>query len=134
MFTFFFILNYYLQSGLHFGIAETSLVFLPLGLGFFTTSLLSSRIVQRWGAVVLKTGMLTMGASLFILIWSLRIDAVHLFHWHRITSYNVCYTKLLRVRLGNLQADGSYNWIQPIFYPPVLLDLKWHVVNPLPVK
>ncbi|MCM3039443.1 hypothetical protein M3201_06970 [Paenibacillus motobuensis] len=38
------------------------------------------------------------------------------------------------VRLGNLQADGSYNWIQPIFYPPVLLDLKWHVVNPLPVK
>ena len=38
------------------------------------------------------------------------------------------------VRLGNLQADGSYSWIQPIFYPPALLDLKWHVVNPLPVK
>lgn len=84
MFTFFFILNYYLQSGLHFGIAETSLVFLPLGLGFFTTSLLSSRMVQRWGAAVLKTGMLTMGASLFILIWSLQIDAVHLFHWQNI--------------------------------------------------
>lgn len=38
------------------------------------------------------------------------------------------------VRLGNLQADGSYNWIQPIYYPPILLDLKWHVVNSLPMK
>ncbi|WMT43165.1 hypothetical protein RE628_13385 [Paenibacillus sp. D2_2] len=28
--------------------------------------------------------MLTMGASLFILIWSLHIDAVHLFHWQNI--------------------------------------------------
>lgn len=37
-------------------------------------------------------------------------------------------------RLGRLQADGSYDWIQPIFYPPVLLDLKWHVVDPLPVE
>ncbi|GGG18419.1 imm11 family protein [Paenibacillus aceti] len=38
------------------------------------------------------------------------------------------------VRLGNLQADGSCNWIQPIYYPPILLDLKWHVVNSLPMK
>ncbi|WMT43154.1 hypothetical protein RE628_13320 [Paenibacillus sp. D2_2] len=38
------------------------------------------------------------------------------------------------VRLGNLQADGSYSWIQPIFYPPALLDLKWHVVDSLPLK
>lgn len=37
------------------------------------------------------------------------------------------------VRLGNLQWDGSYNWIQPIFYPPIFLDLKWHVVDTLPV-
>lgn len=39
-----------------------------------------------------------------------------------------------KVRLGRLQADGSYNWIQPVYYPPVLLDLKWHVVNTLPVE
>ncbi|WP_166242599.1 imm11 family protein [Paenibacillus turpanensis] len=38
------------------------------------------------------------------------------------------------VRLGSLQANGSYNWIQPIYYPPVLLDLKWHVVNKLPIE
>lgn len=37
------------------------------------------------------------------------------------------------VRLGNLQWDGSYNWIQPIFYPPILLDLKWHKVDTLPI-
>lgn len=33
------------------------------------------------------------------------------------------------IRLGNLQADGSYNWIQPIYYPPILFDLKWHAVK-----
>lgn len=32
------------------------------------------------------------------------------------------------VILGSLQADGSYSWIQPTYYPPVLLDLKWHTV------
>ncbi|KGE17115.1 hypothetical protein [Paenibacillus wynnii] len=37
------------------------------------------------------------------------------------------------VRLGSLQADGSYNWMQPIYYPPILLDLKWHVVDTLPM-
>lgn len=38
------------------------------------------------------------------------------------------------VRLGSLQADGSYNWMQPIYYPPILLDLKWHVVDTLPMN
>ncbi|MBY3619953.1 hypothetical protein HGO21_10390 [Acinetobacter sp. CUI P1] len=38
------------------------------------------------------------------------------------------------VRLGSLQADGSYNWIKPIYYPPILLDLKWHVVDTLPMN
>ncbi|WP_088547231.1 imm11 family protein [Paenibacillus aquistagni] len=33
------------------------------------------------------------------------------------------------IRLGNLQADDSYSWIQPIYYPPILLELKWHSVN-----
>ncbi|OZQ69248.1 hypothetical protein CA600_03500 [Paenibacillus sp. VTT E-133280] len=37
------------------------------------------------------------------------------------------------VRLGNLQWDGTYNWIQPIFHPPILLDLMWHKVNILPI-
>ncbi|WP_166241034.1 imm11 family protein [Paenibacillus turpanensis] len=35
------------------------------------------------------------------------------------------------VRMGSLQADGSYHWIQPSYYPPILLDLKWHVVDKL---
>lgn len=41
MFSFFFILTYYLQFGLHFDAQATSLAFLPLGVGFFLTSLLS---------------------------------------------------------------------------------------------
>ncbi|SMF86156.1 drug resistance transporter, EmrB/QacA subfamily [Paenibacillus uliginis N3/975] len=80
MFTFFFVLNYYLQSGLHYNIESASLVFMPLGSGFFLTSLLSSRMVKRWGSVVLKTGALIMGLCNFLLIGSLHVDAVHLFH------------------------------------------------------
>ncbi|MCM3337716.1 hypothetical protein M3650_03435 [Paenibacillus sp. MER TA 81-3] len=56
MFSFFFILSYYLQFGLHYNVQYTSLIFLPLGAGFFLTSLVSSRIVRKWGMAVLKTG------------------------------------------------------------------------------
>ncbi|WP_236703454.1 MFS transporter [Paenibacillus xylanivorans] len=84
MFSFFFILNYYVQAGLQFDVQSTSLVFLPLGFGFFATSLLSSRLVKRWGDVVLKIGTFTMGTSIFLLIWSLHADTVHLFHFHNI--------------------------------------------------
>lgn len=84
MFSFFFILNYYVQAGLQFDVQSTSLVFLPLGLGFFATSLLSSRMVKRWGETVLKAGTLTMGGSIFLLMWSLHADAVHLFQFHNI--------------------------------------------------
>jgi len=80
MFSFFFVLNYYLQAGLRFGLESASLVFLPIGLGVFSTSLLSSRMAKRWGDAVLITGTLTMGTSLFLLVWSLHADAVHIFH------------------------------------------------------
>lgn len=38
------------------------------------------------------------------------------------------------VRLGTLQADGTYRWVQPVNYPPILLDLKWHAVNSMPIN
>ncbi|MGX1830164.1 MFS transporter [Paenibacillus taichungensis] len=84
MFSFFFILNYYVQAGLQFDVQLTSLVYLPLGLGFFASSLLSSRMVRRWGDTVLKAGTFTMGVSIFLLMWSLHTEAVHLFHFHNI--------------------------------------------------
>ncbi|QJC53577.1 hypothetical protein HGI30_19925 [Paenibacillus albicereus] len=31
--------------------------------------------------------------------------------------------------LGRLYANGELSWIAPIYYPPILLDLKWHVVR-----
>ncbi|EGL17987.1 MFS transporter [Paenibacillus sp. HGH0039] len=89
MFSFFFILNYYLQAGLKFDLESTSLVFLPLGLGFFATSLMSAWLVKRWGDAVLKTGTLTMGVSLFMLIWSLHADAVHFFHFQNLLILSV---------------------------------------------
>ncbi|OPA75184.1 MFS transporter [Paenibacillus selenitireducens] len=79
MFSFFFILNYYVQSGLHYDVRAASLVFLPLGVGYFLTSLLSSRLVQKWGNVVLKTGALLMGISSLLLMGSMYLDAGHLF-------------------------------------------------------
>lgn len=84
MFSFFFILNYFLQTGLHFNLKSTSLVFLPLGLGLFATSLLSSRMVNRWGNTVLRSGALTMGISILLLVVSLNTDPIHLFHIHNI--------------------------------------------------
>ncbi|MFC9774022.1 MFS transporter [Paenibacillus chitinolyticus] len=89
MFSFFFVLNYYLQAGLQFDLKLTSLVFLPIGLGCFAASLMSAWLVKRWGVAVLKTGMLTMGASLFILIGSLHADAVHLFHFQNVLILSV---------------------------------------------
>ncbi|GKS12318.1 MFS transporter [Paenibacillus chitinolyticus] len=89
MFSFFFVLNYYLQAGLQFDLKSTSLVFLPIGSGCFATSLMSAWLVKRWGVAVLKTGMLTMGASLFILIWSLHADAVHFFHFQNVLILSV---------------------------------------------
>ncbi|MGW9124385.1 MFS transporter [Paenibacillus chitinolyticus] len=89
MFSFFFVLNYYLQAGLQFDLKLTSLVFLPIGSGCFAASLMSAWLVKRWGVAVLKTGMLTMGASLFILIWSLHADAVHLFHFQNVLILSV---------------------------------------------
>ncbi|MGG4495012.1 MFS transporter [Brevibacillus reuszeri] len=78
MFSFFFVLTYYLQFGLHYDAQATSLMFLPLGCGFFLTSLMSSRIVQKWGMVVLKIGALTTGICCFLFIVLLQVDAVHL--------------------------------------------------------
>jgi len=89
MFSFFFVLNYYLQAGLKFDLKSTSLVFLPIGSGCFATSLMSAWLVKRWGVAVLKTGMLTMGASLFMLIGSLQADAVHFFHFQNVLILSV---------------------------------------------
>jgi len=77
MFSFFFILTYYLQFGLHLDAQATSLAFLPLGGGFFLTSLISSRIVGRWGRAVLRIGALVTASCCFLFILLLHIDAVN---------------------------------------------------------
>ncbi|RKN70668.1 MFS transporter [Paenibacillus ginsengarvi] len=74
MFSFFFVLSYYLQFGLHYGAQSAGLVFLPLGIGFFLTSLLSSRMVRRWGMNVLSLGALVTGLCCFGFILSLQAD------------------------------------------------------------
>ncbi|MBG9794149.1 MFS transporter [Paenibacillus dendritiformis] len=76
LFSFFFIVRYYVQYGLHRDVQYASLVFLPLGTGLFLTSLLSARIVRRWGLPVLKIGALTVGASCLLLANSLGVALI----------------------------------------------------------
>ncbi|WP_282943177.1 MFS transporter [Paenibacillus sp. RC67] len=95
MFAFFFILNYYVQSGLQYDLESTSLVFLPLGSGFFVTSLLSSRMMKRWGRAVLQTGTLTMGVCNLLLIVTLYIDPKHM-----LSFYNVIVLLVYGLGLG----------------------------------
>ncbi|MFD0714148.1 MFS transporter [Paenibacillus sp. GCM10027626] len=109
MFSFFFLLTYYLQFGLHFDAQETSLAFLPLGGGFFLTSLLSSRIVSRWGMVVLRIGALVTGICFFLFIVLLYMDAIHLLSIQYIVllllyglGLGLVTTPLTRVVLGTV--------------------------------
>jgi len=78
MFSFFFILSYYMQFGLHYSVQDTSMVFLPIGIGFFLTSLISSRMVKRWGMSVLKIGALMMGSCSLLLMLELNVDVTQL--------------------------------------------------------
>ncbi|EFM09650.1 hypothetical protein PaecuDRAFT_3699 [Paenibacillus curdlanolyticus YK9] len=38
------------------------------------------------------------------------------------------------VLLGDLTFSGDYDWIDPIYYPPILLELRWHEVEPYPFE
>ncbi|KJB88161.1 MFS transporter [Paenibacillus sp. E194] len=75
MFAFFFLLSYYVQYGLHKDVQTTSMVFLPLGVGFFLSSLLSSRFVEKWGIGSLKLGSIGMAICISLLIGSILYDA-----------------------------------------------------------
>lgn len=114
MFSFFFILTYYLQSGLRFDAQATSLVFLPLGGGFFLASLLSSRLLNRWGPAVLKVGALLTAGCCFLFVLLLRIEAVRLLHPPALAlllayglGLGLVTTPLTRVVLGTVPARDA---------------------------
>ncbi|MFC3769031.1 MFS transporter [Paenibacillus sp. GCM10012303] len=114
MFSLFFILTYYLQFGLRYDVQATSLVFLPLGAGFFIASLVSSRLVGRWGTKVLRLGAIAMGSGSLLLMGSLRIDPVHLLHIRNmgiLTIYGfglgLAATPLVNVVLGAVPARDA---------------------------
>ncbi|MGG3837518.1 MFS transporter [Paenibacillus thiaminolyticus] len=114
LFSFFFIVSYYVQYGLHRDVQYASLVFLPLGAGLFLTSLLSARIVRRWGLPVLKIGALTVGASCLLFIGSLAIDAADLLHVRNVLillayglGLGLVTTPLVNVVLGTVPAQEA---------------------------
>ncbi|GEB32227.1 MFS transporter [Brevibacillus parabrevis] len=113
-FSFYFILTYYLQFGLHFDAQATSLAFLPLGGGFFLTSLISSRVVDRWGMSVLRIGALVTGICCFVFCFFLQMDAVHLLRMPFIALFFVhglgvglVTTPLTRVVLSTVPAKDA---------------------------
>lgn len=79
MFAFFFILSYFLQFGLRYDTKETSFIFLPIGIGCFLTSILSSKIVSYFGLIVLKIGAIIMSICTFILMGLLLVKASNVF-------------------------------------------------------
>lgn len=34
-----------------------------------------------------------------------------------------------QTQIGHLQEDGKYQWMNPIYYPPIFLEVKWKIVN-----
>ncbi|MGM7703481.1 imm11 family protein [Pseudalkalibacillus sp. Hm43] len=34
-----------------------------------------------------------------------------------------------QTQIGHLQEDGDYKWMNPIYYPPIFLEMKWRTVN-----
>lgn len=67
MFALFFILSYYAQNFLHYTAKETSMIYLPIGLGFFITSILAARLTQHLGNAILYYGASIMCICLLIL-------------------------------------------------------------------
>ncbi len=35
--------------------------------------------------------------------------------------------------LGNFERNGTFSWIDPLYIPPVLLDMTWYVIEPLEI-
>jgi len=44
--------------------------------------------------------------------------------------YKIQYNSKGELVLGNLQLDLTYNWMIPIYLPPIILDYKWCEVEP----
>ncbi|MFJ7922232.1 MFS transporter [Lysinibacillus fusiformis] len=122
MFAFFFILSYFLQFGLKYNTTETSLVFLPLGIGFFLTSILSSKFVHRFGLVVLRSGALIMSSCTCILMMLLLVRKTNLFDIYGLLllfiyglGLGLATTPLVNTVLSKIQkkhigvASGLYN-------------------------
>ncbi|MBU7314760.1 MFS transporter [Paenibacillus oleatilyticus] len=114
MFSFFFILSYFLQYGLHYSVQSTSLVFLPISVGSFLSSLISSGIIRRWGEVVLKIGALVMAVCSFALIGSLHADAAGLLTMRNMTillmyglGLGLAGTPLVNVALSVVPAKNA---------------------------
>lgn len=114
MFSFFFILSYFLQYGLHYSVQSTSLVFLPISVGSFLSSLVSSGIVRRWGEVVLKIGALVMAVCSFGLIGSLHVGGAELLTMQNMTillvyglGLGLAGTPLVNVALSVVPAKNA---------------------------
>ncbi|QIL46503.1 MFS transporter [Vagococcus coleopterorum] len=74
MFSVFFLITYYVQSGLGNSVAETSLAFLSLGVGFILTSVSSSKLLSVVGDKLLLFGTAVMGIALLYLSQSVMLQ------------------------------------------------------------
>src|SRR5215831_7439686 len=71
-FVFVFVLTFYLQNGLGFSPLASGLIYLPMGIGFLISSLLTPKIVPK-----LETGILKIGTIIMILGYGLVVLTAH---------------------------------------------------------
>ncbi|MDY7043578.1 MFS transporter [Virgibacillus sp. M23] len=121
MFALFFILSYYAQNFLGYDAKATSIIYLPIGLGFFISSLLAARITQFLRDLILCYGALIMSiciASLAILLyfaWTLQDALVIIILFIYGLSLGLATTPLASIILNGLPlkivgvASGIFN-------------------------
>ncbi|MFC4321426.1 imm11 family protein [Litchfieldia salsa] len=34
-----------------------------------------------------------------------------------------------QIQIGHMQEDGTYLWLNPIYYPPVFIEMKWRILE-----
>jgi Na+/melibiose symporter-like transporter len=77
---FVFVLTFYLQNGLGYSPLASSLIYLPMGIGFLISSLLTPKIVPK-----LETGMLKIGTIIMIAGYGLVVITAQSRKWYWIT-------------------------------------------------
>jgi MFS family permease len=103
-----------LQDGLHLGPLASGMALAPMALGFFVASLISSRLVFRYGRGVITVGALVQATGIVVMIGTILLawpdlSALHLAPGMAITGFGqgIMMTALFRVVLSRVPVESA---------------------------